>query len=68
MRITAPSPTLFAATAPDAVPGGYYGPDGFLELKGFPEAVVVPPQAQNPADADRLWFEAERLTNITLGI
>src|ERR1700735_2343428 len=27
-------PTLFAATSPTATPMGYYGPDGFYELKG----------------------------------
>ena len=26
-------PTLFAATSPEATPGGYYGPSGFQELK-----------------------------------
>ncbi|MEL6613821.1 MAG: oxidoreductase, partial [Bacteroidota bacterium] len=27
-------PTLYAATAPEAVPGGYYGPKGFYEARG----------------------------------
>ena len=27
-------PTLYAATAPDAEDGGYYGPDGFQEMRG----------------------------------
>lgn len=27
-------PTLFAATAPEIVSGGYYGPDGPFELRG----------------------------------
>lgn len=57
-------PTLFAATAPDAVSGGYYGPDGLFELKGYPKAVTIPPQAQNQADAEHLWREAERLIGI----
>jgi NAD(P)-dependent dehydrogenase (short-subunit alcohol dehydrogenase family) len=56
-------PTLFAATSPDAVPGGYYGPDGPFELKGYPVAVPVPALAQDAAVAARLWTEAERLTN-----
>jgi hypothetical protein len=29
-------PTLFAAVSPSVEPGGYYGPDGFLETKGNP--------------------------------
>lgn len=61
-------PTLFAAAAPEAVPGGYYGPDGLLELKGYPEAVKIPPRAQDPRDAQRLWSEAERLTGIAFKI
>ena len=31
-------PTLYAAVAAEAVAGGYYGPDGFAELKGYPTA------------------------------
>jgi NAD(P)-dependent dehydrogenase (short-subunit alcohol dehydrogenase family) len=61
-------PTLFAATAPEAVPGGYYGPDGLFELKGYPKAVPIPRTAQNPEDAERLWREAERLTGSVLRI
>ena len=61
-------PTLFAATAPEAVPGGYYGPDGSFELKGYPKAVPISPAAQKPDDAERLWREAERLTGVELKI
>ena len=28
-------PTLYAAVAAEAVAGGYYGPDGFVEGKGI---------------------------------
>jgi NAD(P)-dependent dehydrogenase (short-subunit alcohol dehydrogenase family) len=48
-------PTLYAATAPDAAPGGYYGPDGFLEMTGFPVRVDCKPQAKDEAAAARLW-------------
>ena len=34
--------TLYAAVAPEAVAGGYYGPDGIAELKGYPTSVPVP--------------------------
>ncbi len=61
-------PTLFAAAAPQAVPGDYYGPDGLFELKGYPKAVVIPSRAQDPKDAERLWSEAERLTGISFRI
>ena len=57
-------PTLFAAVAPQAVPGDYYGPDGLLELKGYPKTVLMPSRAQDPRNAERLWSEAESLTGI----
>jgi hypothetical protein len=57
-------PTLFAAIAPQAVPGDYYGPDGLFELKGYPKTVLIPSRAQNPSDAERLWREAESMTGI----
>ncbi|HEY1985366.1 MAG TPA: oxidoreductase [Terracidiphilus sp.] len=55
-------PTLYAATSPEAQPGGYYGPDGRFELKGYPTAVPIPARARDAAAAERLWTEAERLT------
>lgn len=58
-------PTLFAATAPDAAPGGYYGPDGPMELKGYPVAVPIPERAQDASAAARLWQEAEQLTRVS---
>jgi NAD(P)-dependent dehydrogenase (short-subunit alcohol dehydrogenase family) len=61
-------PTLFAAAAPQAEPGNYYGPDGLFELKGHPKAVVIPSRAQDPKDAERLWSEAEKLTGIAFRI
>ena len=60
-------PTLFAATAPEATPGGYYGPNGFQELKGYPVPAKITKAAQDPALAQRLWTETERLTGVTFG-
>jgi len=60
-------PTLFAATAPEATPGGYYGPSGFQELKGHPVPAKITKAAQDPALAKRLWAETERLTGVTFG-
>jgi NAD(P)-dependent dehydrogenase (short-subunit alcohol dehydrogenase family) len=60
-------PTLYAAVAPQAVAGGYYGPDGFAELKGYPTAVPVPKSALDEAVAKRLWVESERLTRAKFG-
>lgn len=59
-------PTLFAATAPGAAGGGYYGPQGFQEMRGGDAgAAKVAPQALDQASAARLWGECERLTGIS---
>jgi NAD(P)-dependent dehydrogenase (short-subunit alcohol dehydrogenase family) len=60
-------PTLYAAVAAEAVAGGYYGPDGFAELKGYPTAVTVPKTALDGTVAKRLWEESERLTGVKFG-
>jgi hypothetical protein len=60
-------PTLYAATSPDAQPGGYYGPDGPLEAKGYPVAVPIPKRAIDTAVAKRLWLISENLTGVTFG-
>ena len=58
-------PTLYAATSADAVDAGYYGPQGFQELRG---EVVGPakimPKAQDPRTAARLWQACEDLTKV----
>lgn len=55
-------PQLYAATMPGVVPGGYYGPDGFMELRGKPKEASPPEQARDTAAAARLWEISERLT------
>lgn len=57
-------PTLYAATSPNAVPGGYYGPDGFMEMRGAPADASIPSQARNLADAARLWAVSEELAAV----
>ena len=57
-------PTLFAATSPAAQPMGYYGPDGFYEMKGPVAPSHVAPQARDKAVARRLWDVSEELTGI----
>ena len=55
-------PILYAATSPDAKAGGYYGPDGFRELKGWPTSVEIRPQALDHVAAARLWEQSDVLT------
>jgi hypothetical protein len=60
-------PTLFAATSPDVADGGYYGPQGLLEMRGGDVGVAkVAPQALDQTTAARLWSECERLSGISL--
>jgi|SRR5450631_127876 NAD(P)-dependent dehydrogenase (short-subunit alcohol dehydrogenase family) len=58
-------PTLFAATSPQAEPGGYYGPDWFYELKGPPVPAKIMPRAKDAATAARLWDVSAALTGIS---
>jgi len=58
-------PTLYAATAPGVEDGGYYGPQGFQEMRGDEVGPAkVAPQARDAAAASRLWQVGEDLTGI----
>ncbi|UEM07547.1 SDR family oxidoreductase (plasmid) [Skermanella rosea] len=61
-------PVLYAATSPDAKPGGYYGPDRLGETRGYPAPSRVPPRAVDKAVAARLWEVSEALTGVTFGV
>jgi NAD(P)-dependent dehydrogenase (short-subunit alcohol dehydrogenase family) len=63
---TGTEPLLYAATSPDAVNGGYYGPGGRFGLVGPTVTVRPPRRARDEAAAARLWAEAERLTGVSL--
>ncbi|MBZ9936629.1 SDR family oxidoreductase [Mesorhizobium sp. BR1-1-16] len=58
-------PTLYAATAPDAAGGAYYGPDGIAEMRGYPTPAKVPTQALDKAGAARLWQVSEELAGLS---
>ena len=58
-------PTLFAATSPYAVPGGYYGPKGTFELIGAPGPAHASKRSRDKAVAARLWDVSEQLTGVT---
>ena len=60
-------PALYAATSPDAEPGAYYGPDGFMGLTGASHRAREPKAARNAADAARLFDESARLSGVTFG-
>ncbi|MBR0835895.1 SDR family oxidoreductase [Bradyrhizobium manausense] len=58
-------PTLFAATSPTAEPGGYYGPNGFYELKGAPRPARIMPQAKDFTSSAMLWDVSATLTGVS---
>ncbi|QMV19935.1 SDR family NAD(P)-dependent oxidoreductase [Granulicella sp. 5B5] len=61
-------PTLYAAVDPNAQPSGYYGPNGFQELKGNPAPAKIAPAAQDPIVAAKLWAVSEQLTGVPFNI
>jgi NAD(P)-dependent dehydrogenase (short-subunit alcohol dehydrogenase family) len=58
-------PTLFAATSPAAKAAGYYGPNGFYEMKGPPAPAKIMPRAKDVAVAARLWDVSAALTGVS---
>lgn len=60
-------PTLYAATSPEAKPGGYYGPDGMGEIGGHPGVARVPPRGLDREVSRRLWEVSEDLTGLRFG-
>lgn len=59
-------PTLFAATDLEAKGGGYYGPNGFYELKGDPAPSQISSQALDQKSAQILWEISEQLTGVRI--
>lgn len=57
-------PTLYAATNPEAVGAGYYGPGGFGELTGIPANARLPRKAHDKNTAEHLWQVSEQLTKV----
>jgi NAD(P)-dependent dehydrogenase (short-subunit alcohol dehydrogenase family) len=57
-------PTLYTATAPTVDGGSYYGPDGFLGLRGHPKKVRSSDRSYDAAVAARLWTISEELTGV----
>ena len=58
-------PQLYAATMPDVGPDDYWGPDGFMERRGWPKRVGRSDAARDGDAARRLWEASEKLTGVT---
>jgi NAD(P)-dependent dehydrogenase (short-subunit alcohol dehydrogenase family) len=57
-------PTLRAATDPAVLGGQYFGPDGFLEMRGYPKVVASSAQSHDVELQRRLWTVSEELTGV----
>jgi hypothetical protein len=57
-------PLLYAATATDVEGGTYYGPSGFMDMRGSPERQESNEESHDEADAARLWDVSEKLTGV----
>lgn len=57
-------PTLYAATAPEAEGGMYYGPNKLMETRGFPAVAKIPVQAKDADVSMRLWELSQELANV----
>lgn len=57
-------PTVYAATAPDVRGGDYIGPDGWLEIGGYPTKVQANAFAHDIVTARQLWEVSEQLIGI----
>lgn len=57
-------PALFAATGPVKDNGGYFGPDGWNEIRGYPKQAALPRRALDAQAASRFWDLSERNTGI----
>ena len=57
-------PTLYAAVSPDATGGGYYGPDGMANWRGYPTPNKPATASTDAAAARRLWQLSEQLIGL----
>jgi len=58
-------PTIRAAVDPNVNGGDYYGPDGFMEMRGYPTKVESNDRSHDHAVAARLWQLSEQLTEVS---
>jgi NAD(P)-dependent dehydrogenase (short-subunit alcohol dehydrogenase family) len=60
-------PTLCAATFPNLYGASYIGPDGVMELRGYPKLTRAASIAYDQGFATNLWTLSEELTGVTWG-
>ena len=60
--------TLRAATDPAAAGGEFYGPDGFMEMRGHPVLVPSNARSHDPDLQRRLWAASEQVTRMSFPV
>ncbi len=58
-------PILCAATFPELPSGSYLGPDGFLEMRGYPRLTRASSAAYDQGLAEKLWEISTELTRVS---
>jgi hypothetical protein len=58
--------TLYAATEPTATGGMYVGPDGLMEVWGYPAPARIDPAALDTGVREQLWRFAEDATGVAV--
>ncbi|MCO4820307.1 MAG: hypothetical protein KC517_11865 [Bacteroidetes bacterium] len=58
-------PVSRAATDEQAKSGDYFGPKGFMEMKGAPVLVQSNALSHDKEKAEKLWSMSESLTGVT---
>ncbi len=58
-------PMLYAATADGVAGGSYYGPGGFMSMRGAPERQRSSDRSYDPDLAAALWERSAELTDVT---
>jgi NAD(P)-dependent dehydrogenase (short-subunit alcohol dehydrogenase family) len=58
-------PQLRASTDADVKGSDYFGPNGFMELKGYPVRTTSNSASHNKDDARKLWEVSEKLTGVS---
>ncbi|MEZ4671202.1 MAG: oxidoreductase [Anaerolineae bacterium] len=61
-------PTLYAATASDVHGGDYFGPNGFMHMRGYPVKEQSSKDSHDSQLAARLWEVSEKMAMVHYGI
>ncbi len=61
-------PIVMAATRADARNGDYFGPTGFMEMRGAPGVAIASPRARDGELGRRLWEFSEKAIGVSFEI